>query len=100
MTVRPWHPCMHNGHTEAPIKSYIGAGMRACIGGTSADWLGKTGVVGIAYVKSFGAATYGAGAGTQNEVAPAFVFAASLNNQPSGIWSTLNHELGHTVGLL
>jgi hypothetical protein len=86
-------------HTEAPIKTYIGAGMRMCIGGRYEDWLGSS-AGGIAFVSSFGDASYGAGSGTTNEVAPAFVFAISQSNHSSTIWKSVNHELGHTLGLL
>lgn len=90
-------PC---SHTEAPTKSYIGVGARVCIGGRWEDWhLHAAG--GVSYPKTFGVGVpWGAGPGTDNEVAPAFVFAASQYNLPAAIWQSAAHEIGHLFGLL
>jgi len=67
--------------TEDNLKLGKGVGMRVCIGGSNTDWY-KTSATGVSYVGSFGAKANGAGIGTANEVAPAFVFAGTASNIP------------------
>lgn len=64
-----------------------GRGVRAVIGGSSADWYG-TPSGGVSYVGVFASST----------PTPCFVFAKDLNNVKF-IWEATSHELGHTLGL-
>ena len=64
-------------------------GVRACIGGSSMDWLGQS-AGGIAYLKCF----------DWNDGTPAFVFPAQLGNgAPRYVGEAVSHEVGHTFGL-
>lgn len=63
-------------------------GIRVCVGGSSADWLGQS-AGGIAYINSFG---------TSSDT-PCFVFPRSLGNNAKYIAEATSHEVGHTVGL-
>jgi len=63
-------------------------GIRVCIGGSSADWLGQS-AGGIAYINSFGISSD----------TPCFVFPRSLGNNAKYIAEATSHEIGHTLGL-
>lgn len=77
-----------------------GVGMRVVIGGWSenATSIDKQ-IGGHAFVGSFGDGSLGSSTTKGNEVAPAFVFSGSLDNDPKRIWEAVSHEVGHTLGL-
>ena len=66
----------------------------AAIGGSNSDWLGNSGVGGIAYLFSFGGQVSAGGFDT-----PVFVFAETQGNGEKAVAETISHEVGHSLGL-
>ncbi|MCC2692656.1 cadherin-like domain-containing protein, partial [Nodularia sp. LEGE 04288] len=64
-------------------------GVRAVIGGSSLDWYGSAGTIGVAYSSSF----------NDYRDTPAFIFSESTDGEEILTTETISHEVGHTLGL-
>jgi|GEM_PF-2210374 len=81
-------------------------GMRACIGGSQADWLYSPGTAGIAYVDIFGDVPTTYNLNGVSKLAPAMIFSEELIDGGTAftynirqLTCTISHEIGHTLSL-